>query len=95
MELFRVEQEIASLLPGLTVEELHAFADAIEDPTCDTQIELFIYTCYFIYTRTNSMEYLERAIQRTSRWAAVVAIDHPHCPRRFQILDMMSERKFR
>jgi hypothetical protein len=95
MELFRVEQEIASLLPRLTMEELHAFADLIEDPTCDTQSELFIYTCYFIYTRTISMEYLERAIQRTEGWAAVVAIDHPDRPRRFQILDMMSARKSR
>jgi hypothetical protein len=44
MELFRVEEEIASLLPGLTVEELHAFADTIQDPICsDTQIELFIH----------------------------------------------------
>jgi hypothetical protein len=95
MELFRVEEEIASSLPGLTVEELYAFADTIEDPTCDTQIELFIYTCFYIFTRTTSMEYLERAIQRTEGWTAVVAIDHPDRPRRFQILDMMSVRKFR
>jgi hypothetical protein len=95
MELFHVEEEIASSLPGLTVEELHAFADTIEDPTCDTQVELFIYICFYIFTRTTSMEHLERAIRRTGGWAAVVAIDHPDRPRRFQILDMMSVRKFR
>jgi hypothetical protein len=95
MELFRVKQEMASLLPGLTVKELHAFADTIENPTCDTRIELFIYTCYFIYTRTISMEYLERAIRRADEWAAGVAIDHPDRPRCFQILGMMSGRKFR
>jgi hypothetical protein len=95
MELFHVEEEIASSLPGLVVEELHAFADATEALTCDMQIELFIYICFYIFTRTTSMEYLERAIQRTEGWAAAVAIDHPDRPRRFQILDMMSARKFR
>jgi hypothetical protein len=95
MELSRDEEEIASPLPGLTVEELRAFADAIEDPTCDMQIKLFIYTCFYIFTRTASMEYLEQAIQRAEGWTAAVAIDHPDRPRRFQILDMMSARKFR
>jgi hypothetical protein len=95
MELFRVEEEIASPFPGLTVEELHAFVDTIEDPTCDTQIELFIYTCFYIFTRTASMEYLERAIERAEGWTAAVAIDHPDRPRRFQILNIMSARKFR
>jgi hypothetical protein len=106
MELFRVEvREIANVLSGWTVEELHIFvqdptceeelADIIQDPTCDTEIELFIYICYFIYTRTMSMKYLEQAIQRTEGWAAAVAIDHSDRPRRFQMLDMMSARKFR
>jgi hypothetical protein len=94
MELFRVEQEIASLLPSLTMEELHAFADTIEEPTCDAQIELFIYTCFFIFLRTSSMEYLGRAIQRTKGWAAVIANDRSDRPRRIQILDRMSTRKF-
>jgi hypothetical protein len=41
------------------------------------------------------MEYLEQAIQRTEGWAAAVAIDHPDRLRRFQILDIISVRKFR
>jgi hypothetical protein len=62
MELFRVEQEITSSLRGLTVEELRirAFADIIEDPTSEEQVELFIYVCFFIFTRANSVEYLAR-----------------------------------
>jgi hypothetical protein len=65
MELFHAEQEITSSLHGLTVEELHDFADIIEDPTCDAQIEPFICICFLIFTRTDLVEYLGRAIQRT------------------------------
>jgi len=92
MEMFHVEQEMASLLHDISDEELRSFAELHEDPADDAQIELFIYTCFLIFTRTGSMEYLERAIQRAEGWVAVTADDHPERARRAKILDVMSAR---
>lgn len=92
MELFNIEVEMASSLHDLSDEDLRSFAELQEDPANDEQIELYIYTCFLIFTRTRSTEYLEQAIQRMEGWIAVIAMDHPDRTRRFQILDMMSAR---
>ena len=92
MELFNIEAEMASSLYDMSDEELRSLAELQEDPKSDPQIELYIYTCFLLFTRTRSAEYLEQAIQRTEGWIAVIAIDHPDRTRRFQIFDMMSAR---
>jgi hypothetical protein len=92
MEMFHVEQEMASSLHDISNEELRSFAELHEDPADDAQIELYIYTCFLVFTRTGSMEYLERAIQRAEGWVAVTADDHPGRARRSEILDTMSAR---
>lgn len=92
MELFNIEVEMASSLHDLSDEDLRSFAELQEDPANDEQIELYIYTCFLIFTRTRSTEYLEQAIQRMEGWIAVIGMDHPGRARRFQILDMMSAR---
>jgi len=92
MELFTVEAEMASALDALGEEDLRSFAALQEDPANDEQIELSIYACFLIFTKTCSTEHLEQAIQRTEGWIAVIAADHPDRARRFQILDMMSAR---
>ena len=92
MEPFNIEAEIVSSLRDMSDEDLRSFAELQEDPTSDEQIELYIYTCFFIYMRTHSTECLEQAIQRTEGWIEVAASDHPDRARRFQILDMMSAR---
>lgn len=90
MELFNVEAEMASSLHDTNDEDLRSFADMNEDSTSDEQTELYIYTCFLVFTRTRSTEYLERAIQRAERWIDGIGIDYPDRSRRSQILDMMS-----
>jgi len=90
LELFNIEVEMASLLHGLSDEDLRSFAKLQEDPANDEQIELYIYTCFLIFTRTRSPASLEQAIVRTEGWIEVIAVDHPDRARRIQILDMMS-----
>jgi hypothetical protein len=92
MDIFHIEPEMAALLNGMSDEEIRAFADTQEDPASDAQIELFIYICFLIFTRTASMDYLNQAIQRAEGWVAVTADDHPQCARRSEILDAMLAR---
>ena len=92
MELFSIEAEMASSLHDMSDEDLRSFAELHEDPANDKQIELYIYTCFLIFKRTRSTEYLEQAIQRTEGWIEVIGLDHPDRARRFQIFDMMSAR---
>jgi hypothetical protein len=94
METFHIEPEMATSLHDMSDEELLPFAELQEDPASDAQIELFIYTCFLIFTRTASTEYLERAIQRAEGWVAVTPVDDPDCARRSQILDTMLVRMY-
>ncbi|KAL8367940.1 hypothetical protein RB599_003723 [Gaeumannomyces hyphopodioides] len=93
MEPFNIEAEIASSLHDMSEDDLRSFAELHEDPENDDQIELHIYTCFLIFTRTRSTEHLEQAIQRTKGWIAVTATDRPDRTRRFHILDMMLARR--
>jgi hypothetical protein len=93
MELFHVESEMATLLHGMSNEDLCSLAELHDDSVNDVQIELYIFTCFLLFTKTFSAEYLEQAIQRTEGWVAVTGLDHPDRARRFQIFDMMSARK--
>ena len=51
--------EMVSSLHDLSDEELRSFAELHKDPANDAQIELFVYTCFFIFTKMGSVEYLE------------------------------------
>ncbi|RYP01436.1 hypothetical protein DL764_006206 [Monosporascus ibericus] len=90
MELFRIDHEIATSLHGMDDEELRSFAELQEDPASNEQIELYIYTRFFIFKRTSLTEHLEQAILRTEGWIAETAVDNPDRARRCDILDMMS-----
>jgi hypothetical protein len=90
MELFNTEAEITSSLNDMSEEDLRSFAELHEDPANDNQIELYIHTCFLIFRKALSREYLERAIQRAEGWVAVTPADHPDRTRRSHILDMMS-----
>lgn len=92
MELFRVEPEMATLLHNISNEDLCSFAELHEDPVNDVPIELYVFTFFFLFTRTRITKYLEQAIQRAEGWAVVTAADHPDRSRRIQIFDMMSAR---
>ncbi|KAI9770997.1 MAG: hypothetical protein M1840_002701 [Geoglossum simile] len=90
---FNVQAEIFSLLGGMRNEELHSFMKRHEDPTGDEQIELHIYTCYLLFLRTRSAEYLEQAIQQTKRWIAETEVEHAERARRDRILCIMSQHE--
>ncbi|RYP39316.1 hypothetical protein DL768_010722 [Monosporascus sp. mg162] len=92
MELFHVDVEMASLLHDMSEEDLRSLAELQEDPASDKQVELYIYLCFFIFNKTRSREYLQRAAQRAEGWVAIIAADHPDRARRLQILDMMSAK---
>jgi hypothetical protein len=92
MEVFHIEPEMASLLNDTCNKDLCTLQQLQEDPANDAQNELFIYICFLIFTRTGSMEYLERAIQRAEGWVAESANDHPDRTRRLEILDKMTAR---
>jgi len=92
MEVFHIEPEMASLLNDTCDKDLCSLPQIQEDPANDAQKELFVYTCFLIFTRTGSMEYLERAIQRAEGWVAESANDHPDRSRRLEILDNLTAR---
>jgi hypothetical protein len=92
MEVFHIEPEVASLLNDTCDEDLCSLPQLQENPANDAQNELFIYICFLIFTRTGSMDYLERAIQRAEGWVAESANDHPDHARRLEILDKMTAR---
>ncbi|KAF2786116.1 hypothetical protein K505DRAFT_290268 [Melanomma pulvis-pyrius CBS 109.77] len=88
---FRVEPDMASSLWDMSDEDLRAFAELQEDPTSDVQIELYIYVCLLIFTRTASIEHLDNATNRAERWVALTPNDHPDRARRSEILDRILE----
>ncbi|KAI1157268.1 hypothetical protein F5B18DRAFT_261330 [Nemania serpens] len=93
MEPFHVDDDMATLLRSMDDEDLHSFAELHDDTASDEQIELYIYTHFLIFTKTQSMECLDQAIQRTEGWLATTPTDHPDHSRRFHILDMLVARK--
>jgi hypothetical protein len=92
MEVFHIEREMASLLNDTCDEDLCSLPQLQEEPANDEQNELFIYICFHIFTRTGSMDYLERAIQRAEVWVAESANDHPDHARRLEILDKITAK---
>ncbi|KAJ0130253.1 Vegetative incompatibility protein HET-E-1 [Fusarium oxysporum f. sp. albedinis] len=65
---FHIDVEMASLLSDMSEEDLRSFAETQEDPISDEQIELYIFSCFFIFQKTCSVEYLERATQRAEEF---------------------------
>jgi hypothetical protein len=83
---------MVSLLHDMSDEDLNSFAELQGDPANSAQIQLFIYACFLIFTRTGSMKFLERAIQQAGTWVAETADDHLDRARHSEILDMISAR---
>ncbi|OXV06258.1 hypothetical protein Egran_05974, partial [Elaphomyces granulatus] len=87
---FRVEPDLVRLVDEMNDEDLRVFADLQDDPASDSQIELHIYTCLTVFTRSNSTEHLELAVQRAEGLVAVTPDNHADRARRLEILDMLS-----
>jgi wyosine [tRNA(Phe)-imidazoG37] synthetase (radical SAM superfamily) len=92
MEPFCVDSEMATLLGGMEDEDLRSFAE-LQDLANNEQIELHVYIHFLVFTKTQSMEFLNQAIQQTEEWVAVTPADHPDRTRRSHILDMLVARK--
>ena len=94
MGMFILEPGMPSLLGDIDDEDLPAFADFHKDATSDPQLELYICACFLIFTRTGSMNYLERAIRQAERWVAAISDDHQQRARRSKVFDMLSARMY-
>lgn len=93
MELFRVDQELVTLLSEMDSEELCGFAAMeSEGAASDTQVELHLYACLVAFTATGAMKYLEKAARQAEEWVGITPVDHPDQARRLRILAMISAR---
>jgi hypothetical protein len=90
MEMFHIEQEMVNLLHDLSDEELQSFVRLHDDFSTDIQIELFIYVCFLIFTRTGSVEYLQQAMECAEAWVKVTPKDNIDQARRLEIFRLMS-----
>lgn len=94
MKLFAIESDMVSSLYDMDDEDLCSFAELHEGPTSDVQVELYICTCFFVFTRTGSMNHLKRAIQQAKRWVTVTPDDDQQHARCSEVFDMLSARMF-
>ncbi|PHH58885.1 hypothetical protein CDD81_4182 [Ophiocordyceps australis] len=77
-----------ALLHDMDDEELRSFAEMHQGIANDDQTELYIFTCLLLFTRTDSTDYLEQAIQRMKEMTA--PIGRPDRARLLHILNAMS-----
>lgn len=89
MEPFRIEPEMAGLLKNMSDEELRSFVELQQDPTNDTETELFIYASLLISSRLNCIEFIEQAHRQAHQWVAVTPVGHMDRDCRFKILDFL------
>lgn len=89
MEPFRIEPEMAGLLKNMSDEELRSFVELQQDPTNDTETELFIYASLLISSRLNCIGFIEQAHGQANQWVAVTPVGHTDRDRRFKILDFL------
>ncbi|KAF8847672.1 HET-domain-containing protein [Acephala macrosclerotiorum] len=99
MDVFEVDPDTAVIFNEMSTEDLGDFVNLHNSPDFyrsaenDSDIELCIYACFLIFTRTASTRILERAILSADLWMAATPRDHPHRERRIEILDTMLARK--
>ncbi|KAJ5328560.1 CHAT domain-containing protein [Penicillium brevicompactum] len=82
---FEIDDEVASSIRLLEKEELMEFAELYEDLTEDKEIELFIFTCVILFIRTDSLEWVDRAIKRAQLWTVSTPLENDQYKRRSKI----------
>jgi tetratricopeptide (TPR) repeat protein len=93
METSLFDSEYRSTLEGFDEEEdLLGYAAAYEEPADDVSIEIYVLANLFLFFKTSSIEYIQKAIRHTEGWIAVTQQNHPDRERRVQILDILSSR---
>lgn len=68
MEHFNIDEEMISLLTGLSSRELISFAILIEDPISDEQIELYIFASLLIAKNLGFITSAKSAIDACRSW---------------------------
>lgn len=87
---FHIDAELKSFCNEASEEELQALAELHEDPTNDSQIELYIYLCFLRSQKSKDIQYLEQAKQRAEGWVAVTPAHHPDYNRRYSLLNTVT-----
>ena len=91
---FTIEPEMVSTLHDMDDEDLRSFAELHEDPTSSVQFELCICTCFLVFKRTGSTEYLQRAVQRAKEWVTLTPDNHRQHAQRSEVSNMLSARMY-
>jgi len=80
--------------PSKSLQDSPNFQEA---PESDADSELYIYICFLIFIRSDSMGYFNKANQQADMWLSLTPTAHPDRERRARILDRitkhMRERK--
>ncbi|KAI1360411.1 CHAT domain-containing protein [Xylaria arbuscula] len=90
--LFKVDTEMASCLQDLDDESLRYHLEIEEENTGNDPDELFIYTCFLIFSRSQNIEFLDRAIRRAQAWLSLTPPENEDRARRFEILNIAIEK---
>ncbi|KAI1359679.1 CHAT domain-containing protein [Xylaria arbuscula] len=91
-ETFGLETEVISHLSSMSDEDLYLLSGMYEEPPNDNQIGLYIYACFLIFTRKDSVEHLRRAARLNTGWMAGLDLDDPNRTRGVKIATMISLR---
>ncbi|KAK6542266.1 hypothetical protein TWF694_006226 [Orbilia ellipsospora] len=90
---FRVDSGITEMLQDMDEEDLRGFAEIYAELTDDTNVELYIYSCVKIFEKSNTLKYLDLAIERTDTWITVGCGDDREQTRRKKIFQLLTLRK--
>lgn len=70
MDLFQIDEDLATLLHDLSEEDLVAFSDLYVDPGDASGIQVYIFSCVQLYLRNESLEWIKRAYTQANAWEA-------------------------
>lgn len=83
--IFQIDEDLASSLQELDIDELQGFAELHANHEDDSQTEMFIYACFQLCRRTGAREWAEKALLESEKWLASTPLDDGQYPRRYQI----------
>ncbi|KAG7429491.1 hypothetical protein Forpi1262_v009459 [Fusarium oxysporum f. sp. raphani] len=70
LRLFKIDEELASLLSTMDDEDLSDFATLHKDPQNDEDVETFIYIGLYAFMKLKSLEHLQNAHQCSQKWVS-------------------------
>lgn len=73
--IFQIDEDLASSLQELEIDELQVFAELHANHEDDSQTEMFIYACFRLCRRTGAREWAVKALVETEKWLASTLLD--------------------